>query len=164
MKGSLWDLKDGLVTLFASESSFPLTKTFDDKTITMNEDLKDIQSTTDSAEIMSLKELSRFIERNREAGLDTIRYEVDYHAKFGFAFASLVMSVLGLPFSVSRSRSSNAFVNLGICLALAFGYWTAYNSAQSLGHHGALPPIVAAWGPNLLAILVAWFFLVRLKR
>jgi lipopolysaccharide export system permease protein len=164
MKGNLWDLKDGLVTLFASESSFPLTKSFEDKTITMNEDLKDIQSTADSAEVMSLSELSRFIERNREAGLDTLRYEVDYHAKFGFAFAALVMSVVGVPFSVSRARSGGAFVNLGICLALAFGYWAAYNSALSLGHHGALPPIVAAWGPNIIAILIAWFSLHRLRQ
>ncbi|MGZ3721877.1 MAG: LPS export ABC transporter permease LptG, partial [Bdellovibrionales bacterium] len=164
MKSSLWQLKDGLVTLFATESSFPLTKSFTEKSITMNEDLKDIQSTSDSAEIMSLKELGRFIDRNREAGLDTLRYEVDYHAKFGFAFASLVMAVLGVPFSVSRGRSGGTFTNLGICLALAFGYWSAYNSALSLGHHGALPPIVAAWGPNLLAMAVAWFFLRRLKR
>lgn len=164
MKGNLWELHDGLVTLFATESSFPLTKSFTEKTITMNEDLKDIESTSDSAEIMSLRELSRFIDRNREAGLDTLRYEVDYHAKFGFAFASLVMSVLGVPFSVSRSRSGGAFGNLAICIGLAFGYWTAYNSALQLGHHGALPPIVAAWGPNLLAMGVAFFFLRRLKR
>ena len=88
---------------------------------------------------MSLKELGHFIERNKEAGLDTLRYEVDYHAKFGFAFASFVMSVLGVPFSVSRARSGGTFVNLGICLGLAFGYWTAYNSAVTLGAHGAFP-------------------------
>lgn len=164
MKGNLWDLKNGLVTLFATESSFPLTKSFTEKTITMNEELKDIQSTSNSSEIMSLKELGRFIERNKEAGLDTLRYEVDYHAKFGFAFASFVMSVVGVPFSVSRSRSGGTFMNLGICLALAFGYWIAYSSAITLGQHGAMPPMVAAWGPNLLAIGVGWVFLRRLKR
>lgn len=164
MKGNLWELKNGLVTLFAVESSFPLTKSFTEKTITMNEDLKDIQSTSNAAEIMSLSELSRFIDRNKEAGLDTLRYEVDYHAKFGFAFASFVMSLVGVPFSVSRQRSGGAFVNLGICLALAFGYWVAYSSAIALGTHGALPPLVAAWGPNLMAIGLAWIFLRRLRR
>ena len=164
MKGSMWELKDGLVTLFAAESSFPLTKSFAQKTITMNEDLKDIQSTSNSAEIMSLKELGHFIDRNKEAGLDTLRYEVDYHAKFGFAFASLVMSMVGVPFSISRTRSGGTFVNLGICMALAFTYWVAYSSALQLGKHGVLPPVVAAWGPNALASLVAWMFFRRLKR
>lgn len=164
MKGNLWDLKNGLVTLFASESSFPLTKTFNDKTITMNEDLKDIQSTAHSAEMMSLKELARFIEHNKEAGLDTLVYEVDYQAKFSFAFASIVMCMVGVPFSVSRQRSGGTFVNLGMCLGLAAGYWVAYSSAMALGRHGQIPPIVAAWGPNCLAMLVAWIFLKRLKR
>lgn len=164
MKGNLWDLKNGLVTLFASESSFPLTKSFTDKTITMNEDLKDIQATANSADVMSLRELSRFIDHNREAGLETLRYEVDYQAKFGFAFASLVMSMLGVPFSVSRSRSGGTMMNLGICLGLAFAYWSAYNSALTLGQHGALPPVIAAWGPNVLASFFAWVLLRRLRK
>jgi lipopolysaccharide export system permease protein len=164
LKGNLWELKDGLVTLFAAESSFPLTKLFSEKTITMNEDLKDIQSTSNSSEIMSLTELRRFIDRNKEAGLDTLRYEVDYDAKFGFAFASFVMSLVGVPFSISRNRSGGTFVNMGICLAMAFGYWVAYNSAQQLGTHGAIPPLVAAWGPNVLTMLLAWVFLHRLRR
>jgi lipopolysaccharide export system permease protein len=164
MRGNLWDLKSGLVTLFAAESSFPLTKSFVEKTISMNEELKDIQSTTNSSELMSLKELHHFIVRNKEAGLDTLRYEVDYHGKFGFAFASFVMSVVGIPFTVGRSRSGGTFMNLGICLALAFGYWVAYSSALTLGQHGAVPPFVAAWGPNLLTIFVGWLFFKRLKR
>lgn len=164
MKGNLWELKNGLVTLFAEESSFPLTRSFVDKTITMNEDLKDIQSTASSSETMSLKELSRFIERNKEAGLDTLGYEVDYHAKFGFALASLVMSLVGVPFSVGRSRSGGLFVNLGVCLGLAFLYWVAYSSGLTLGVHGVLPPVVAAWGPNILTMGLAFFLLKRLKR
>lgn len=164
MKGNLWSLKNGLVTLFAAESSFPLTKSFAEKTITMNEDLKDIQSTSSSSDIMSLKELRHFIERNKEAGLNTLYYEVDYHAKFGFAFASFVMALVGVPFSVGRARSGGTFVNLGLCLVLAFGYWIAYSSAISLGKHGVVPPFVAAWGPNTLTIMAGWFFLRRLKR
>ncbi|MGE0527101.1 MAG: LptF/LptG family permease, partial [Bdellovibrionales bacterium] len=164
MTGSLWELKEGLVTLFAAESSFPLTRSFRKKTITMNEDLNDIQSTANSSEIMSLRELGRFIARNKEAGLDTLRYEVDYHAKFGFAFAALVMSMVAVPFSVSRSRSGGMFINLGICLALAFLYWVAYSSAITLGEHGALPPVAAAWGPNLLMVGLTALLMKRLKR
>lgn len=164
MKGNLWDLKNGVVTLFAAESSFPLTRSFNEKTITMNEDLKDIQSTSNSSNTMSLSELSRFIERNKEAGLDTLAYEVDYHAKFGFAFAALVMSLVGIPFSVGRARSGGIFVNLGICLGLAFLYWVGYSSGLTMGEHGVLPPVVAAWGPNLIMSGVALILLKRLKR
>lgn len=164
MKGNLWDLKSGLVTLFAEESSFPLTRSFADKTITMNEDLKDIQSTANSSTMMSLRELGKFIDRNKEAGLDTLRYEVDYHAKFSFALTPLVMSLIGVPFSVGRSRSGGMFVNFGICLALAFLYWVAYSSSLTLGVHGVLPPFLAAWGPNALTAVAAYVLIKRLKR
>ena len=164
MKGTLWELKDGLVTLFASESSFPLTKSFDEKTITMNEDLKDIQSTSNSSEQMTLKELGRFIERNKEAGLDTLSYEVDYHAKFGFAFAAFVMSLVGIPFSVQRARQGGSAISMGICLALAFLYWISYSSGLTLGEHGVVPPVLAAWGPNILATAAAIYLFRRLKR
>lgn len=164
MKDNMWELKDGLVTLFASESSFPLTKSFDTKTITMNEDLKDIQSTSNSSEIMSLRELGRFIDRNKEAGLDTLRYEVDYHAKFSFAFAAVVMSLVGVPFSVSKQRSGGTFMSIGICLLLAFLYWVGYSSGLTLGEHAVLPPVVAAWGPNLITVAAAIYLLRRLKR
>lgn len=164
MRDNLWELKDGLVTLFAAESSFPLTRSFTSKTITMNEDLRDIQATSNSSDIMSLRELNRFIDRNKEAGLDTLRYEVDFHGKFGFAFAAFVMSLVGVPFSVGRQRSGGTFMNIGICLALAFLYWVFYSSGLTLGEHAVLPPIVAAWGPNLLTLSIALFLMRRLKR
>lgn len=164
MKGRVWELKNGLVTLFAPESSFPLTKSFTEKSVTVNEDLTDIQSTSNSSEIMSLRELNRFIDNNKEAGINTLDYEVDFHAKFGFAFAALVMSFMGIPFAVRRSRSGGTMVNVGICLALAFAYWVAYSSALTLGRNGAIPPVVAAWGPNLLMLGFSNFLFMRLKR
>lgn len=163
LQGSLWKLHDGVVTLFTKESSFPLTESFETKSITMNEDVADLKSAKDSSDQMSFNQLGRFIERNKEAGLVTTPYEVDYHARFGFAFAALVMSLLGLPFAVERVRSGGGFVNVGICLGLAFGYWALYSSALTLGHHGALPPIAAAWLPNIACLGLSFFLIRRLR-
>lgn len=55
-------------------------------------------------------------------------------------------------------------VNVGLCLGLAFAYWVAYSSALTLGRNGAIPPVVAAWGPNLLILGFANFLFMRLKR
>lgn len=161
MEGHAWDLKNGFVTLFAAESSFPLTKAFESKTISMNEDLTDLQ-TSNTSDVMSLRELSRFIDRNKEAGLNTTQYEVDFHRRFGFAFAAVVMALIGVPFSVSRSRSGGSMANLGICMGLAVAYWGLYNSFVILGQHGSLPPVLAAWTANLLMGGVSYVLLRRL--
>jgi len=162
--GSQWILKEGSVTLFTEDSSFPLTSNFKEKTILMGEDAKDLGSTANTSDILSLNELAQFIKRNKEAGLDTLRYEVDYHSKYGFAFSALVMSLLGIPFAVGKARSGGIMLNVGICLGLVAFYWIAYSSSLTLGNHGQIPPLVAAWAPNLLSLVVAFFLFHRLKR
>ena len=164
IKGTQWELNNGTVTLFVEDTSFPLTKSFTSKTVVMNEDVADIQTTSNSSEVMSLNSLRKFINRNKEAGLETLRYEVDYFAKFGFASAALVMSLLGLPFSVRRQRSGGHALSIGLCLVLAFAYWTLYSSGVTLGQHGAIPPILAALGPSAFMAGVALWLLLRLRQ
>lgn len=164
LQGDNWELADGTVTLFSQESSAPMTQNFAKKTITVSEDTKDIQQSSQSVDSLNLRELKRYITRNKESGLDTLRYEVTYHAKFSFAFAAFVMSFLGIPFSVSRQRSGGSAFNVGVTILLAFLYWSAYNSGINLGRHGVLPPLVAVWVPNILMLGLSAVLLVRLKR
>lgn len=164
LQGTNWELANGTVTLFTENSSVPMAQNFRKKTISVSEETADIQQSSQSSETLSVAELRRFINRNKESGLDTLRYEVDYHAKFAFAFAAFVMSFLGIPFSVTRQRAGGAAFNVGATIALAFAYWSAYNSGLTLGQHGALPPIVAVWLPNIAMVALSGFFLARLKR
>ncbi len=158
-----WDLKKGTVTLFTESSSFPLTQAFDKKRITVHEEIGDLSSSANSTNTLSLKQLNRYISKNKEAGLDTVRYEVDYHSKFGFAFAAMVMSFLAIPFGVQRQRSGGLLLNLGMCLFLVFIYWTLYSSALTLGNYGKISPLLAAWSPNLSILALSGFFIWRLK-
>ncbi len=164
MQNNTWNLEDGTVTLFAEESSFPLTKTFARKTLTVNEDLADVRSAPPSSEGISYKELKKFIQKNKEAGLDTLGLEVDMHAKLSFAMASLVLSLMGIPFTVQKSRSGGNMLNIGVCIFAAFSYWILYSSSLSLGKHGILPPLLAAWAPNVLMGGAAIYLLLRLKK
>lgn len=159
-----WALKNGAVTVFYKDSNFPLSSTFKTKTIVMNEEAQDLQSSGQTSEMLSQKELSKFIEKNKEAGLDTIRYEVDYQAKIAFAFAGLVMTMLGIPFSVSRGRSGGVMLQIGICIGLVFLYWIFYNSCITLGNHGHLPPVMAAWIPNLVMIGLGFVLISKSKK
>lgn len=164
IEGSQWQLEDGAVTVFSKDSSFPLTSQFKKKSIVMAEDSKDLQSAGATANMMSQKELEHFIDKNKDAGLDTVAYEVDYHAKISFAFAGIVMCLLGIPFSVGKARSGGTMLNVGICLGLVFAYYVFYSSGITLGQHGTVPPVVAAWTPNILMSVVGLVLLKRLKR
>lgn len=164
IKGNQWTLQNGTVTLFAKEQSSPLTEMFAHKTITMDEELGDLQSRTHIEDVLSMSELKQYIRKNKEAGLDTLHYEVQYNSKFSFAFAAFVMSFLGIPFSVSRQRSGGVFANIGICILLAFVYWAFYSSMTTMAEYGQAPPLVGAWLPNLTMLSASIAFLWRLKK
>lgn len=164
LAGANWKLQNGSVTLFTPESSFPVTSNFLQKTIVMGEDAKDISTTASTSDVLSLSELGRFIAKNKEAGLDTLRYEVDYWAKYGYALAALVMTLMGIPFSVGKARSGGIMLNVGVCLGLILVYWIFYSSSITLGRHGHLPPMAAAFVPNGVMSGVAYLFFRRLKK
>ena len=164
MNGEEWQLSNGTVTVFAQETSFPLTKQFQKKSIIMSKDAGDLGASSNSADVLNNSQLKKFVRQNKKAGLDTARYEVDLHAKFAFAFAAFVMSFLGIPFSLTRPRAGGAIVNAGICLGLTFLYWSLYSSFITLGRHNYFPPILAAWSPNILMMSISMIFLIRLKR
>ena len=159
-----WSLENGTVTLFADESSFPVTKPFAKKTLMMSEELSDIRSAAPTSDTLSVSELRRYVQKNKEAGLDTLNYEVDLYAKMSFAFAALVLSLMGIPFTVQQGRSGGNMLSVGLSIGIAFVYWVIYSASLTMGKHGTLPPIVAAWGPNIVCGLFAAFLLTRLKR
>jgi lipopolysaccharide export system permease protein len=157
LNGKQWILQHGSVTVFDKTSSFPLKDNFVEKTIVMTEDAQDLRSTGQTSDLLTQSELHRFINKNKEAGLDTIRYEVDFYSKFSFALAGFVMSLLALPFCVERGRGGGLMKNIGISIGLVVIYWILHNTSQTLGQHGSIAPILAAWLPNVSMLMLGVF-------
>jgi lipopolysaccharide export system permease protein len=165
VEGNKWKLLDGSTTLFADESSFPLTQQFKTRYLNFEDTALDVTASSQlSEQALPVKDLKRFIDKNRDAGLDTLRYEVGYHSKFAFAFAGFVMCFIALPFAVTLNRSGGRGKNIGITLGLVFLYWALFSSGLALGKHGTFPPAIAAWAANILMGGLGGVFLLRLGR
>jgi len=165
LKSGQWTLKDGRVTVFFDEESAPISENFEERVLMLGEDVIDIKTSSKASAVMGVRELRRYIARNKDAGLNTTPFEVDYFAKFSFIFTALVMVMLGVAFSSNASpRSGGILYNLQKCLVLTLVYWAFYTSGLTLGRHGTLPPVIAAWGPNLLMMFFASFLIWRQKK
>ncbi len=101
-----------------------------------------------SPEEMSYSQLKRYIDRLVKSGVAATRYQVDLHAKVATALVSLIMAVLGVSFGLRTGRTG-VMVWVAACIPLGFLYWMLLSLGFALGRGGALPPIVAAWLPNL---------------
>jgi lipopolysaccharide export system permease protein len=159
-----WTLENGKVTVFYDASAAPISEPFGQRVLTLGENVIDIKTSSKASASMGVRELKKYIERNKDAGLNTTAFEVDYHAKFSFVFTAIVMVLLGIPFSTSNNRSGGVLINLQICLLLTLVYWAIYSSGLTLGRYGAVPPMLAAWGPNLAMIVFGYFLIWRQKK
>ena len=113
-------------------------------------------------EQMTYGELREYAAEVRAAGFEAARLRVDLSGKIAFPLASLVMTILAIPFAFVMGKKGN-LVGVGLSVALAIGYWGTFGIFRSLGYPGVLTPFLAAWGANLVFGLAGVFFFLRLR-
>lgn len=110
----------------------------------------DLSKRKKTAEEMTRSELKKAIAFKLATGLDPIKDIMDYHMKFSIAFASLVYSILGASIGLRPHRSSSA-MGLGMSLLIIFAYIILLSLGSGLGLSHMVPPLIAAWFPNIIA-------------
>jgi len=118
--------------------------------------------TSKVADQMSVAELGERIASLRNSGYDTTRLEVAYHAKYSQASAPLVMLLLGLPFAFRIGRRGSLY-GIGVAILLVVVYWATLATFQALGSETILPPVLAAWAPNVMYGLLGAYLLLYVR-
>lgn len=113
-------------------------------------------------EQMSIFELYEYMMSLAKKGYDITHLSVDFYHKPSFALASLVMILIGLPFSFSMGKKG-ALYGIGISILFGIFYWAFIAFCKSLGYIGILPPIIAAWAPNIILSIIAIALFVNIK-
>ena len=81
-------------------------------------------------------------------GNDPAKLIMDLHTKTAIAFSSLIYCILGASMGLKPHRSSSS-MNIGVSLIIIFGYIILMAIGTGLGLAKILPPIIAAWIPNI---------------
>ena len=113
-------------------------------------------------EQMSYRELGQYIEELEERDFDTVRFKVDLNYKVSFPLASLIMTLLGIPFAFSMGKRGT-LVGIGLSIVIAMIYWGGIGIFKSLGYLNYLDAFLAAWGPNLIFGLIGLYLLFTLR-
>ena len=102
-------------------------------------------------------ELLRYISKQQERGsTNVVQYEVEYHKRIATSFASFILTIIGASLS-ARKRKGGMGLALGIGLALSFTYILLQTVSATFAIQADMPPMLAAWLPNLLFVVIAWF-------
>lgn len=115
-----------------------------------------------SPQEMSYVQLRDYIARLVSSGVNATRYRVDLYAKVATALVSLVMALIGVSFGL-RTGKAGVMLWVGACIPIGFLYWMLLSLGFALGRGGVLPPLIAAWLPNLVFGMAGLFSLWRLR-
>ena len=154
-----WILQNGFIRNFSGmDESIKEFETLENKNIQLlPEDIAKVQKKHDE---MSYWELKKFIQEIRDTGGNPDRWLVDLYLKIAFPFANFIIILFGAPLASQKTRSGTA-KSFGISLFFCFIYFGLIKTGQSLGHNGALPPLLAAWIGNIFFSITALFILVK---
>lgn len=156
-----WILEDGFIVMYPQDTHYPVSKPFKTKRGIIPEKPVDFKSFEIIEETMELKELRRFINKNKTYGLDTTIQQVNYHERLALVFAPLIFVLLGIPFATNPLRTHSTAKSVGFCFLLVFIYLLSFRFSLSLGKGGQLPPFVAGWAPNVFFLVGAVLVLFR---
>jgi lipopolysaccharide export system permease protein len=113
------------------------------------------------ADEQSFVQLRESIAELQEAGRPTLTLTADLWHKLSGPLSALLMPLLGGIAAFGLARSGQLFVRAIIGMALGFAYFVVDNFSLAMGNFGAYPPLLAAWAPFALFLLVGESVLIR---
>ena len=106
-------------------------------------------------------DLREKIEAMEAAGKQTDQARAGLWHKVSSPLSILLMPLLAAVAAFGLARSGHVLLRASIGMALGFAYFVADNFALAMGNVGAYPPLLAAWAPFFLFLLVGETVLIR---
>jgi LPS export ABC transporter permease LptG len=111
---------------------------------------------------MRYRELQRYERRLSRSGYPTESLETALAERISRPMLLPLMALLAVPFAF-RLGKRGALAGIGLGLALGMALLVLSELFSRLGSVGALPPLLAAWTPDVVFATAAAFLLVKLR-
>jgi len=105
--------------------------------------------------------LKQRIAQMEKAGRGTAEARAGLWHKISSPLSTLLMPLLAAVAAFGLARSGQVLVRASVGMALGFAYFVADNFSLAMGNVGAYPPLLAAWAPFILFLLIGETVLIR---
>jgi lipopolysaccharide export system permease protein len=109
---------------------------------------------------MNYEELRRYIRDLQQSGFDVVRLRIQLQKKLAFPLIAFVMAVLAIPFSLSSGRRG-AVTGIATAVLIALVYTVVSNLFEAMGNVSQLPPVLAAWSPDLIFAFIGGYLILK---
>lgn len=147
-----WHVKTVTMKDFTGFAGFS-EKNVPELEVPLNLKIDDLKVLDNNADNLSFRKLQEYAGSLSRSGSRAYRYTTMMHSKLSAPFSAFVMVLLGIPFAFrSNNRSGGVAIGIVASVAIGFAYFVVNALLLSYGRSGVLPPLLAAWGANLLFI------------
>ena len=130
-----------------------LPSRFLDTTLTITP--KDFESEERKFDGMTINELSDYIAKLKFRGSTGVEaYEVEKQIRFSSPFTIFVLVFMGVIVSSRKSRGGTGF-QIALGFLLSFIFILFFMMARTFAEAGSLAPLLAAWLPNLVFMVIS---------
>jgi lipopolysaccharide export system permease protein len=115
-------------------------------------------------DFMTISQLDGYIWRLSKSGATTVirNLKVDLYQRFTFPLTSIIIILLGIPFSVMMKKRATGLSSVGISLMVGFLYYVFNAVSIALGKAGILMPTLAVSLSHIVALISASYFIQTL--
>lgn len=125
-------------------------------------DVDDFRRSQVDPSTMTFIEYRDYVRRLGASGFNVAEQEVNLYRKIAFPLVTVVMTLLGVPFGVTIGRKG-ALYGIGLAAIIAGGYFLVMTFFVAAGSAALLPPMLAAWGANILFGAAAVYMLLTVR-
>ncbi|PUU94242.1 MAG: YjgP/YjgQ family permease [Halanaerobium sp.] len=147
-----WLLNSGIIHQYDEQGRVIFESKFQEMEIQLTDEMKELYGSQKSSSEMSREELGKRIALFKKSGINVDSLMVDYHLKLAEPLTALLFVLISVPLSLSGKESRT--LNLIFTIVIVFLYYVILSFSRSFGKNYILPPLVAAWLPNLIFLLL----------
>ena len=113
-------------------------------------------------EEMDYWELTSFIGKLENKGLDANRWRVNKYYQTAFACIPFIMIIFGLGLSIQKPRTSHA-LGIGLSIIVIFMYYAFITMGKNFGYNGIVPPFLSVWTTNFIFLVIGTYIFINAR-
>ncbi|HEX5069840.1 MAG TPA: LptF/LptG family permease [Vicinamibacterales bacterium] len=157
--GRAWRLDRGWSQEFTRDAA--VRRDFENQTITLA-NITEFQNANVDPDTMTYFAARAYVARLGASGFNVTEERVNLHRRLAFPLVTVVMTLLAIPFGVTIGRKG-ALYGIGLATILAGSYFLLMTFFVAFGSAGLLPPMLAAWGANILFAAGATYMILTVR-
>ncbi len=137
---------------------------YEEETMTIPETPEDFINQRQRPDLMTISELDDYIWRLSKSGATTTirNFKIDMYQRFTMPLTSVIIVILGLPFSLMMKKRATGLSSLGVSIMVGFIYYVLNAVGLALGKAGILMPVFSVSLSHIIALTTGLYLIYKL--